>query len=137
MSSAPTVMDAGATPKSSADRSTSTRIRPWVFSAAGGGASTSFQSGSSGTSWACTQQAHRANSIPASSLEHMLAVLLLVQRRLRVGLERGAGRQFQPAGRLLHAVMALMVARPHAAAQVAVAVVVPGQEARELGQRHL
>src|SRR6478609_2489186 len=122
----------GSTPKRRLLPGTSSGISPVVRRAGGAGTSCSFQSGSAGINWADAVQAAPANVASATNLRSMLSLDHFFHLALRIRVEHGAGRQLHRGRGQLHAVVGCMVAvaRAHAAAQVAVAVVVAGQVAR-------
>src|SRR5512132_3617381 len=131
--------EAGSTPNRSVERGISSGTSPSVLNGGGGGASASRQSGSAGASCAPAAEAARRNGKP-NRLRRMLGFpRRRIEGGLRIRLERGAGRQLEPGARarFRRALVAVVVPGAHAAAQIAVAVVVPGQETRQFRERHL
>src|SRR3954462_13268376 len=132
-------MDAGSTPQcNSVPVPMSSGIRPWTFSGGGSDASPSWKSFEGMT--CAPAQVLASTSTDNQNLRRTVAFLAArgVEAGLWIGLESGAAWAPER-GRRMHlaAFMVPRIARAHAASQVAVAVVMPRNEARKLRQRHL
>src|SRR5689334_411672 len=120
MPSAPIATVAGSTPKRRLEPGSSSGTRPCSLKGGGGGASSSFQSGSTGTSCAPADSATKARLQARRSGRKLVLMGVQVDGRLWVRLEGDAGGKFETApghgGVGIDALVAVVLAGSHAAA---------------------